>query len=611
MTHPSQGDVAAQQDSMTDEELLAAVRAGDTGAYAALYRRHLGAALAQARRLVGSHDGQDVAQEAFLKVLRAITDGGGPHDRFAAYLMRVVHNEAVDRLRRTREASVDDVESVEATYSSASAAVTGGEQLDRDLVLTAFSALPQQWQRILWLTEVDGLAPREVAPQLRRSPNAVAQLSRRAREGLRTAWLQAHVDGATVRPACRQIAADLGGYERGQLSAARAERTSAHLADCVRCSVALRDLRSLSMRMRGALLPLVLESPVLLEELAEVLPLADQGAAPGAVPKAASSAEVAGAGEAGGAAHRLAWWRAAAAGAGVPVAAGVAVLVAAAGLVLVAQHPGSDFTALTPARGLASPHSVEPEPLEAEDPAATPPPTLLPAIEEEDEADDVAPEAGEPAPGTGDAADASPVPAAPPVSGADPSRAEPVATSDSSPTGDAPPTVEAPPAADALPPVEVPPSVETPPTADTPPSVQIPPTQDLVLAPGGGQGPVNGSPSEIVGEPSGKPGAPEVPDPPLLGGTSPGPPTPPPPPDPPLLGGGAPPWLPVDPTPTPEDPEVPPEDPEPLPVDPELPPEDPEVPPEAPEPEAPDAAPEAPDAQPDAPAPPVEEPMGE
>lgn len=299
MTHPSQGDVAAQQDSMTDEELLAAVRAGDTGAYAALYRRHLGAALAQARRLVGSHDGQDVAQEAFLKVLRAITDGGGPHDRFAAYLMRVVHNEAVDRLRRTREASVDDVESVEATYSSASAAVTGGEQLDRDLVLTAFSALPQQWQRFLWLTEVDGLAPREVAPQLRRSPNAVAQLSRRAREGLRTAWLQAHVDGATVRPACRQIAADLGGYERGQLSAARAERTSAHLADCVRCSVALRDLRSLSMRMRGALLPLVLGSPVLLEELAEVLPLADQGAAPGAVPKAASSAEVAGAGEAG------------------------------------------------------------------------------------------------------------------------------------------------------------------------------------------------------------------------------------------------------------------------------------------------------------------------
>ncbi|MGO1226602.1 MAG: sigma-70 family RNA polymerase sigma factor [Brachybacterium sp.] len=445
MTHPSQGDVAAQQDSMTDEELLAAVRAGDTGAYAALYRRHLGAALAQARRLVGSHDGQDVAQEAFLKVLRAITDGGGPHDRFAAYLMRVVHNEAVDRLRRTREASVDDVESVEATYSSASAAVTGGEQLDRDLVLTAFSALPQQWQRILWLTEVDGLAPREVAPQLRRSPNAVAQLSRRAREGLRTAWLQAHVDGATVRPACRQIAADLGGYERGQLSAARAERTSAHLADCVRCSVALRDLRSLSMRMRGALLPLVLESPVLLEELAEVLPLADQGAAPGAVPKAASSAEVAGAGEAGGAAHRLAWWRAAAAGAGVPVAAGVAVLVAAAGLVLVAQHPGSDFTALTPARGLASPHSVEPEPLEAEDPAATPPPTLLPAIEEEDEADDVAPEAGEPAPGTGDAADASPVPAAPPVSGADPSRAEPVATSDSSPGPPTPPPPPDPP----------------------------------------------------------------------------------------------------------------------------------------------------------------------
>lgn len=590
---------------MTDQELLAAVRDGDTGAYAALYRRHLGAALAQARRLVGSHDGQDVAQEAFVKVLRAITRGGGPHDRFAAYLMRAVRNEAIDRLRRSRETSVDDVESVEASHSSGPGPVTGGEQLDRDLVHTAFSALPQQWQRVLWLTEVDGLAPREVAPQLRRSPNAVAQLSRRAREGLRAAWLQAHVDASLVGPECRQTAGELGAYERGQLSAARAAQTSAHLEDCVRCSLALRDLRALSTRMRGILLPIVLGSPVLLEQLAEVLPLVDQGAAPGAVSEAArsagatgsagaaSSAEGAGTGEVGGATRRPAWWRAAAAGAGVPVAAaGVAVLVGAAGLVLVAQHPGSDLSTRTLAEGVASPHSVEPEPLEVDAPAEPSPPTLLPVIVEEDDADAGALEIGEPAPGTDDGADATSAATTPPVSGADSSRAEPVSTTDSSPTVGVTPAVEAPPLVDALPAVEV------------PPSLQAPPAPDLVLEPGDGPGAVEGVPSEIVGEPSSTPGAPEVPNPPLLGGTPTGPPTPPPPPDPPFLGGGAPPWLPVDPELPPVDPELPPEDPE-------LPPEDPELPPETPEPENPEVAPGAPEVPPEDPAPPVEEPMGE
>src|SRR5690606_943947 len=176
--------------------------------------------------------------------------------------------------------------------------------------------LPQQWQRILWLTEVDGLAPREVAPQLRRSPNAVAQLSRRAREGLRTAWLQAHVDGALVSPGCQQTAGELGAYERGQLSAARAERTKAHLEDCVRCSVALRDLQALSTRMRGVLLPLVLGSPMLLEELSEVLPLAERQAVTVPAPEVATAGSAAV--EAGGAAHGSVWWRATAAGVGVP-----------------------------------------------------------------------------------------------------------------------------------------------------------------------------------------------------------------------------------------------------------------------------------------------------
>lgn len=529
MTHPSPDDAASRHgalpgDALPDEELLAAVRAGDTGAYAALYRRHLGAALAQARRLVGSQEGQDVAQEAFLKVLRAITRGGGPQDGFAAYLMRAVHNEAIDRLRRSREAAVEDVEDVEAVESVESSGPAGpadaGEQLDRDLLHRAFSALPHQWQRVLWLTEVDGMAPREVAPQLRRSPNAVAQLSRRAREGLRSAWLQAHVDRSLVAPGCRQTAGELGAYERGQLSAARTERTAAHLEDCVRCSVALRDLQALSTRMRGVLLPLALGSPGMLEQLSEVLPLAERAAEPVPAPKAANVA--AGAAEAG--ARQPAWWRASAGGLGVPVAAaGVAVLVGAAGLALVHQRPGSDAEALTPSQEVASPVAVGVAPLETDGPVEPAGPTPLPAVEEDD-----APGVEESAPGTSEAVDGSPAPAASPGDGASSARPGPATPAESSPA------VEVPSGGGASPAPGVPPATEAPPTAEVPPAVDPPPAVEDPPASGGPSGPLV---------------PPEVPDPPFLGGE-----TPTKPPD----GLALPP---ADPTPSPVIPVPPPDEP--------------------------------------------------
>ena len=260
-----------------EDELLAAVRSGDTGAYAELYRRHHAEALRLARRLGGPHECDDIAQEAFLKVLKTIMRGGGPQRGFVAYLMRAVRNEVIDRQRRAREVAVEDVETVDAESSSIPDGVD--DRIEQDLVQRAFTTLPQSWQQVLWLTEVEGLPPRAVAPQLQQSPNAVSQLSRRAREGLRTAWLQAHVDATSVQEPCRQVAGSLGAYERGQLTAARASRVTAHLEGCVRCSLALSELRAVSTRLRGLLLPVVLGSPILLGSLSEVIALAGTGEA--------------------------------------------------------------------------------------------------------------------------------------------------------------------------------------------------------------------------------------------------------------------------------------------------------------------------------------------
>lgn len=275
MTGLSDRETGALLDALSDDELLATVRAGDTGAYSALYHRHRGAALALARRLGGSHDPQDVAQEAFLKILRTIIGGGGPQDGFVAYLMRAVRNESIDRSRRAREIAVEDVETVDPAGMLVSDGVD--QRIDQTLMKQAYGSLPETWQRVLWLTEVEGLAPRVVAPQLQLSPNAVAQLSRRARDGLRTAWLQVHVDVASVQEGCRQTAASLGAYERGQLSTSRTAQVGAHLQGCLRCSAALEELRQISTGMRSVLLPVVLGSPLLLGSLSDVLAGAGKG----------------------------------------------------------------------------------------------------------------------------------------------------------------------------------------------------------------------------------------------------------------------------------------------------------------------------------------------
>ena len=269
-------------EALSEDALLDAVRAGDTGAYAELYHRHHHEALRLARSLPGHHDPDDVAQEAFLKILKSILRGAGPRRGFAPYLMRVVRNEAVDRGRRAHEDAVEDLERAAPGRLVSSDGVD--ELLNRQLVRTAFARLPETWQRILWLTEVEGETPRALATQLNRSPNAISQLSRRAREGLRAAWLEAHLDTADASPLCRSTARDLDDLDRGRLTPARAAGVERHLAACPRCAAAREELHGLAVQMRSVLLPVVLGSPLLLEHLtsdvAAVGPAADGAPAP-------------------------------------------------------------------------------------------------------------------------------------------------------------------------------------------------------------------------------------------------------------------------------------------------------------------------------------------
>lgn len=282
-----------------DAELIAAARGGDSAAFAALYERHAGAALVVARQYSTSGaDAEDVVSEAFTKVFSVFQYGGGPDVAFRAYLFTVVRRLAMTRkdgLRRV--APTDDVETFESGLGvAASTEEPAMAGFERNVVSRAYATLPERWQAVLWYTEVESLTPAQIAPLLGLTANGVAALSYRAREGLRQAYLQEHLQ-APPTDACRPCADKLGAYVRGGLARRETAQVQEHLESCEDCRALLLELGDVNHGMRTVIAPLVLGLAGL-SALAKGLPLAG-GLSAGA---GAAGQGAAGGGAAGGAA---------------------------------------------------------------------------------------------------------------------------------------------------------------------------------------------------------------------------------------------------------------------------------------------------------------------
>jgi RNA polymerase sigma factor (sigma-70 family) len=254
---PSYVSTALNRQAMNDAELIAASRTGDGEAFGELYRRHAPAARAAARAMCRNRsDADDLVSEAFLNVLRTLQNGNGPELAFRPYLLVAVRNRFYDRTRRRQEEPADqpteelDLALVDSTAS--------GE--DKMLAAVAFATLPERWQLVLWHTEVEGRTPAEIAPLIGLAPNSVAALAYRAREGLRQAYLQAHLQ--TPRDVdCRECAGHLGAYVRDSLSDRDRRKVDEHLAGCDSCRALLAELTDTNVMLRGALIPAIVGIP--------------------------------------------------------------------------------------------------------------------------------------------------------------------------------------------------------------------------------------------------------------------------------------------------------------------------------------------------------------
>lgn len=245
----------------SDADLIDAVRDGKVEAYGKLYERHVRSANILAMQLsTSSADADDLVSDAFAKVLAALRSGGGPGAAFRPYLLTAVRHAAYDRTRKEKRLELaGNVEEVPGAAKATSVPFRDKavEDFDQAMAATAFATLPERWQTVLWHTAIEGQSPGEIAPLLGLTPNGVSAMAFRAREGLRKAFLQAHVN-QEPEERCKATVTKLGAWTRGGLKGREAVQLDAHMDDCAECRKLAGELSDVNGALRGLVAPIVL-----------------------------------------------------------------------------------------------------------------------------------------------------------------------------------------------------------------------------------------------------------------------------------------------------------------------------------------------------------------
>lgn len=244
----------------SDEALIISSRAGDRDSVDLLYRRHHDAAFRFACRLMGNAtDADDIAHEAFIKVMAAINRGNGPDAVFRPYLFRAVRTVAADHWEQQAKETPSEETPDTAVQDLGLEAVLNQDSITP--VYKAFESLPARWRTVLWHAEVENEPPRRIAPLLGIEPNAVSALLMRARRGLREAYLHQYAAAELPQAGCRPTLPFLAGTVLGTASAQDRNAAKEHARTCEDCRKVLADLGDIKKTMRVLVAPVLLLSP--------------------------------------------------------------------------------------------------------------------------------------------------------------------------------------------------------------------------------------------------------------------------------------------------------------------------------------------------------------
>ncbi|HRZ61482.1 MAG TPA: RNA polymerase sigma factor [Rubrivivax sp.] len=180
---------------MPEDELIARAAAGEGAAFEVLMRRHNRLLYRTARSILKDDaEAEDAVQDAYLRAWRALPDFR-TESKLATWLVRIVANEALARLRRTGAAVIPLEAAMTSTEPNTQAALTEAPERGpeptlaraqvRALLETRIDLLPEIYRSVFMLRAVEELSVEEVAQVLALPEATVRTRFFRARSLLR------------------------------------------------------------------------------------------------------------------------------------------------------------------------------------------------------------------------------------------------------------------------------------------------------------------------------------------------------------------------------------------------------------------------------------------
>ena len=245
----------------TDQDLLAAVQAGDATAIEELLGRHEKQLYRFGLRMCGNEDAaREVLQETLIAAFKGLHHYRG-EAALSTWLYQIARSFCLKSRRRGAgepkshlaldEPEVQRVESSEPAPDARAEARQIGE-----LLQAAILALPEASREVIVLRDVEGLSAEEAATIAGLPVGALKSRLHRARMQLREQL--AGIQGDSAADSCPELALELGAFLSGDIDQAACASIEEHMSRCARCTgacAALQRAVSLCRQIPGGEVP--------------------------------------------------------------------------------------------------------------------------------------------------------------------------------------------------------------------------------------------------------------------------------------------------------------------------------------------------------------------
>jgi RNA polymerase sigma-70 factor (ECF subfamily) len=240
---------------LSDDQLLAAARAGDAGALERLLERHQAQIYRFGMRMCRDpEDARDVVQDTLLALARGVRDFRGASS-LSTWLYSVARNSCIKKRRRSEFAPAEE-QSLDTDVVAEAQRLAdprqppdealAGKQVER-AVEQAIAALEPMYREVLLLRDVEGLTAPEVAEVLGLNVQAVKSRLHRARLSVRDGvapvlGIPLNVPAAGADD-CPDVLTLFSRHLEDEISAEVCADMERHLQACGRCRGACESLK--------------------------------------------------------------------------------------------------------------------------------------------------------------------------------------------------------------------------------------------------------------------------------------------------------------------------------------------------------------------------------